>query len=80
MILWANLPSASPSATSDPDAAYTLHTLLAALDPPVASRWHWRDTRKVLRSLEIIRDSGRKVSEIIEEQSKDFPKPRFVHS
>jgi len=40
------------------------------LDPIVASRWHWRDTRKVLRSLRIITETGRLPSEIIAEQSK----------
>ncbi|EIM82541.1 tRNA isopentenyltransferase [Stereum hirsutum FP-91666 SS1] len=75
--LWSSLPSTPPSATSDPDAAYTLHTLLAALDPAVASRWHWRDTRKVLRNLVIMKETGRRPSEIIEEQSREGARPRY---
>ncbi|TRM59476.1 IPP transferase-domain-containing protein [Schizophyllum amplum] len=54
-----------------------LHTLLTALDPPVAARWHWKDTRKVIRCLNIIKDTGRRPSEIFDEQSKDVPKPRY---
>lgn len=75
--LWSSLPSTPPSAISDPDAAYTLHLLLTSLDPTVASRWHWKDTRKVLRSLAIMKDGGRRVSETIEEQSRKGAKPRF---
>ena len=30
----------------------SLHQLLAALDPDEAQRWHWRDGRKVKRSIE----------------------------
>ena len=49
--------------------ALGLYNILQALDPPVAARWYWRDTRKVLRNLEIMEGSGRKVSEILQEQS-----------
>ncbi|KAF8271953.1 tRNA isopentenyltransferase [Lactarius quietus] len=67
------LPEIPPSAAEEPDAALSLHNLLRALDPDVASRWHWRDTRKVLRNLQIIRDSGRTVSDIFKEQSTSRP-------
>lgn len=60
----------------DPPAALQLHTLLSALDPTVAARWHWRDTRKVLRSLRIMKGTGRKPSEIIAEQSETLSSPR----
>jgi len=43
---------------------------LQTLDPAVASRWHWRDTRKVYRSLKIVAETGRMPSEIIAEQSE----------
>jgi tRNA dimethylallyltransferase len=76
--LFHNLPEQAPSATADPDTALLLHQLLAALDPPVAQRWHWHDTRKVLRNLVIIRESGRTVSAVLAEQSASVPKPRFV--
>ena len=74
--LFGALPEIPPSAAEEPDAALSLHNLLHALDPDVASRWHWRDTRKVLRNLQIIRDSGRRVSDIFKEQSSVTPSPR----
>ena len=74
--LFNSLPEISPSAAKEPAAALSLHNLLHALDPDVASRWHWKDTRKVLRNLQIIRDSGRKVSDIFKEQSNVTPSPR----
>ncbi|KAG6891155.1 hypothetical protein C0992_010143 [Termitomyces sp. T32_za158] len=78
--LFDALPEHPPSATADPDAAYKLHSLLSILDPVVANRWHWKDTRKVLRSLNVIKETGRRVSEIMLEQTKDpsASKPRFI--
>lgn len=78
--LFYSLPESPPSAGTDPDAAFKMHNLLSVLDPVVASRWHWRDTRKVLRSLEIIKETGRKASDIIAEQSSrdTVSEPRFV--
>jgi len=75
--LFHNLPGAPPSAATDPEVAFSLHTLLTTLDPPVAGRWHWRDTRKVLRSLVIIRNTGRLLSEIFVEQSRQSNVPRL---
>ncbi|KAG8886785.1 hypothetical protein FRB99_004355, partial [Tulasnella sp. 403] len=66
--LWKDLPDKAASEVCTPDVAFSLHTLLSKLDPPVAARWHWNDTRKVLRSLEIIKESGRKASEIMMQQ------------
>ena len=74
--LFDSLPEAPPSAVDNPGAALTMYNLLQALDPPVAARWHWRDTRKVLRNLEIMKESGRKVSEILQEQSAVALRPR----
>jgi tRNA dimethylallyltransferase len=71
-----SLPEQSPSASTDPGAALALHQLLSALDPTVAARWHWRDTRKVLRSLRIIKETGRQTSEILTMQSHIAVKPR----
>jgi tRNA dimethylallyltransferase len=70
------LPQHPPDAAVDPDAATALHLLLHHLDPAVAARWHWRDTRKVLRSLRIVKDTGRRPSEIMSEQSEIILKPR----
>ncbi|KAI0304286.1 IPP transferase-domain-containing protein [Multifurca ochricompacta] len=67
----------APSAADDPSAALALYNLLNALDPAVAVRWHWRDTRKVLRNLEIMRESGRRVSDILKEQSTSITTPRY---
>lgn len=77
-VLYDDLPDQPPIAATDPDAASTLHRLLTLLDPVVAQRWHWKDTRKVLRSLKIIKESGRLCSEIIQEQSATDPPPRYV--
>lgn len=75
--LYDALPETSPSAADDPAGALALFNLLQALDPVVAARWHWRDTRKVLRNLNIMKDSGRKVSEILQEQSAVALSPRY---
>jgi tRNA dimethylallyltransferase len=74
--LFDALPEAPPSAADDPDRALALYKLLQALDPVVAARWHWRDARKILRNLEIMKQSGRKVSEIFQEQSTVSLKPK----
>ncbi|ETW85624.1 hypothetical protein HETIRDRAFT_309881 [Heterobasidion irregulare TC 32-1] len=77
--LFNNLPETPPVASEDPQAAFALHSLLSTLDPVVAGRWHWKDTRKVLRSLVITRDSGRRPSDIFSEQSKTALRPRSVY-
>ncbi|EDR11356.1 uncharacterized protein LACBIDRAFT_232761 [Laccaria bicolor S238N-H82] len=73
------LPEEPPSAKTNPDEAFDLHRLLCLLDPPVGNRWHWRDTRKVLRSLNIILESRRRASDIFFDQSRETGscKPRF---
>jgi tRNA dimethylallyltransferase len=76
--LYNALPDYAEPASVNLEAAVQLHALLSALDPPVAARWHWKDTRKVLRSLRIMKDTGRKPSEIISEQSQSVVKPRFA--
>ncbi|KAG5645032.1 hypothetical protein DXG03_007211 [Asterophora parasitica] len=80
LALFNCLPLHPPSAATDPDAAFNLHTLLSMLDLPVANRWHWRDTRKVLRSLGVIKETGKRASEIIMDQTNDLAssKPRFI--
>ena len=44
--------------------AISLYTMLQTLDPETASRWHWRDIRKVRRCLEICTAEGRPASEV----------------
>ncbi|KAG1801779.1 IPP transferase-domain-containing protein [Suillus subaureus] len=75
--LFNALPEHPPSAASHPQDAMLLHRLLTALDEPVAQRWHWRDTRKVMESLRVIKDTGMAPSEIIIEQSKTALIPRY---
>lgn len=74
--LWMALPDSPPNAATHPKDALSLHELLQALDPPVASRWHWRDTRKVLRSLRVMQETRRTPSEIISQQSESPLIPR----
>ncbi|KAJ4501722.1 tRNA isopentenyltransferase [Lentinula lateritia] len=71
------LPNPAPSTDSDPEEAFRLYNLLKALDESVGMRWHWKDTRKVLRSIRIIQETGRKPSELIHEQSQDILQARF---
>jgi hypothetical protein len=54
-----------------------LHSLLLHLDPEMGARWHWKDSRKVLRSLEIIKESGKLASAGIREQSGQASLPRY---
>ncbi|KAF4604011.1 hypothetical protein EYR38_004433 [Pleurotus pulmonarius] len=75
--LFNTLPEHPPSASDDPKLALSLHRLLSSLDPKMAIRWHWRDTRKVLRNIEIVKETGRIPSSIVGEQSKETARPRY---
>ncbi|GAA6000231.1 hypothetical protein JCM10207_007917 [Rhodosporidiobolus poonsookiae] len=44
-----------------------LFDLLKRVDPLSASRWHWRDVRKVLRALDIVWE-GRRWEDVVQEQ------------
>ena len=48
-----------------------IYRKLVELDPEMAKRWHPNDRRKIQRSLEICLRTGRKASDIYEEQRKD---------
>jgi tRNA dimethylallyltransferase len=80
LMLLQHLPEEPPSAKVNPDGAFRLHSLLSKLDPIVSQRWHWKDTRKVLRSLQIIKQCRQRPSDIIVEQSSTTTdsKPRSV--
>ncbi|KAH7103788.1 tRNA isopentenyltransferase [Auriculariales sp. MPI-PUGE-AT-0066] len=52
------------------DRALELHNLLLCLDPVTGARWHWRDTRKVVRSLEVMKENGCLASELYAAQSE----------
>ncbi|KAJ7105757.1 tRNA isopentenyltransferase [Mycena crocata] len=71
------LPELPPDAATDPEAAAALHLLLRNLDPAVAARWHWRDTRKVFRSLRLVKETGHRPSEIMRKQSETPLNPRY---
>ena len=78
--LYEELPEQLPTAATDPEKAFAYHQLLSQLDPIVGQRWHWKDTRKVLRSLKIIKESGRLSSDIIHQQSAVQSLPRYTFS
>ena len=77
--LMQNLPAELPAAT-DLDMAFRLHSLLSVLDPVISQRWHWKDSRKVLRSLQILMETKKRPSDIIFEQSSMAAdhKPRYL--
>ncbi|KIY48715.1 tRNA isopentenyltransferase [Fistulina hepatica ATCC 64428] len=76
--LYDNLSERELPASADlPENAFAMHELLNALDPAMAARWHWKDTRKVLRSLCIVKESGRRPSEILREQARTASLSRY---
>ncbi|KAK0210409.1 tRNA isopentenyltransferase [Desarmillaria ectypa] len=75
--LFNSFPEQPPIASVDPEQSLSLHRLLSALDERVGARWHWKDTRKVHRSLCIIRETGRKASEMISNQSENMVVARY---
>ena len=50
-----------------------LHRILQSLDPAMAERWHWRDIRKVRRSVEVALQTGMPHSEIMAQQKQVEP-------
>ena len=74
--LYQDLPEGDVSAKENPDLAFKMHMLLSRLDPEMSDRWHWRDTRKVLRNLEIIKEQGIPASKAIRNAFVAFtPRP-----
>ena len=55
-----------------------LYRILQAIDPVAATKWHWRDIRKVRRSIEIALQVGRTYSDIISEQQSASDQPQCV--
>ena len=49
-----------------------MYTKLEELDPVIAGRWHPNDRRKIRRSLEICLQTGRKASDVYEEQKRQM--------
>lgn len=76
--LYHHLPERTNANACTSEVAFDLHSLLSQLDPSTGSRWHWKDTRKVLRSLEIIKQTGRKASNVMSQQDEVAGKARYV--
>jgi len=78
--LYQHLPDRGSVSSMSEENIYNLHELLRRIDPDMAQRWHWKDSRKVLRSLEIIKESGRLASHVMRDQdsTKSLPKYRAL--
>ncbi|WFD34894.1 leukotriene-A4 hydrolase [Malassezia cuniculi] len=74
--LWSTLDAEVQSNAAPPANADQMWGLLKVLDPESAARWHYNDHRKVLRSLRILRDTGRSQSEWAALQGERDEKPR----
>lgn len=74
--LYDKLTPREDVASLSEDDSWNLHALLSKLDPEMGARWHWKDSRKVLRSLEIIKESGRLASEGVKDQDQEASLPR----
>ncbi|SPO20748.1 related to tRNA isopentenylpyrophosphate transferase [Ustilago trichophora] len=55
-------------AANDPELGMQLWKLLNKIDPAMAARWHYKDTRKVGNSLRVFKETGRPHSLWIAEQ------------
>ena len=76
--LFDTLPLGNTRTGSIPtdDHSLRLHTLLSSMDPDMASRWHWRDSRRVLRNLQVIKETGQRPSEIARRQDEPIKEAR----
>lgn len=63
LALWHSLDREVQSNAPPPPNAEQYWGLLNVLDPASAARWHYKDHRKVLRSLRVLRDTGLSQSE-----------------
>ncbi len=57
-------------ATADPNLGMQLWKLLETIDPIMAGRWHYRDSRKVANSLRVFKETGVPHSEWIAKQDQ----------
>jgi tRNA dimethylallyltransferase len=76
--LYSTISELPAPTAEDNDTALELYELLRCIDPDTASRWHWRDVRKVLRSLIIMKEQNKLNSEIIAQQNVVDIEPRWV--
>ena len=69
-----------PEVYRTPDEFVTgCYQLLLLLDEESAARWHWRDVRKIRRSIEVVWE-GRRWDEVVKSQEAKEEGPRFVVS
>lgn len=63
----------------DPETYTTaVYQCLKAVDPVMAERWHWRDIRKVSRSLQVFLQTGHRHSSIMQEQAETLQEAQYV--
>lgn len=72
-----SLDSIPPPFRSPETFASGVYALLLHVDPESARRWHWRDIRKVRRSVEIVWE-GRRWKDIVEQQAEKEEGARSV--
>lgn len=65
---WDKLAATRLGSTPSDVEPLQLWACLNVLDPDMSRRWHWKDTRKVARSLRVLLETGRRHSEWIAEQ------------
>jgi tRNA A37 N6-isopentenylltransferase MiaA len=70
--LLLRIAALSHSATLDDVDPMMIWKLLYHLDEPMARRWHFRDTRKIVRSIKVLIETGKRHSDLIEEQQQHF--------
>ncbi|KAF9520656.1 hypothetical protein BS47DRAFT_1481398 [Hydnum rufescens UP504] len=75
--IYSALPDRGSVSSLSEQEAFELHSLLSHIDPDMGSRWHWRDSRKILRSLEITKETGLRASEVVNLQDSQPSLPRF---
>ena len=88
-----DLPAVSTSSAFPPDfplkrlpTAYrsieafsaALYAILQVIDPAMSRKWHWKDVRKVRRSVEVALQTGRRHSDIMREQQQEVAQPESV--
>lgn len=71
----AKLP---PTLQSSEKYTSAVYQCLQAVDPDMAQRWHWRDIRKVSRSLQVFLQTGRQHSAIMREQAQTVQETQYV--
>lgn len=76
--LFHKIPEGLQTTSMTKDESYDLWKLLEALDPEMASRWHWKDSRKVLRNLDIIVETGERASDVVKNQDTQPLESRYV--